>query len=183
MKLQQLATLTHSTTPDRGMTVPTWPDIGHEPEVKTGSGNNIWAERAGEAIPTATPTFSTMPDSKWHCRHSPTLANIETPKCRPRNRKWKQEVKTRNGNRKWKYLWTKRAGNAIPTAYPIFSTMPTQIWHWQHCARLTDIRNSKCRRKPEVILTSGCPPMSDHVGQCQYCLKVVGVTRKCGVCH
>ena len=25
--------------------------------------------------------------------------------------------------------------------------------------------------------------MSNHVGQCQYCLKVVGVTGKCGVCR
>ena len=37
--------------------------------------------------------------------------------------------------------------------------------------------NRKC------FFTSGCPPMSDRVGQCRYCLKVVGVTEKCGVCR
>ena len=64
-----------------------------------------------------------------------------------------------------------------------FRPYQTQIWHCRHCPRSPDIRNSKCRRKPEVILTSGCPPMSNRVGQCRYCLTVVGVTEKCGVCR
>ncbi len=64
-----------------------------------------------------------------------------------------------------------------------FRPYQTKIWHCRQCPRSTDIRNSKCRRKPEMILTSGCPPMSDRVGQCRYCLKAVGVTGKCGVCR
>ncbi len=73
--------------------------------------------------------------------------------------------------------------NEIPAATPYFRPYQTQIWHCRHCARPTDIRNSKCRQKPEVIFTSGCPPMSNRVGQCLCCLKVVAVTVKCGVCR
>jgi hypothetical protein len=49
------------------MKLQTWPDISmltsgtQNVNHDTGSGNNFWTERAGEAIPTATLTFSTMP--------------------------------------------------------------------------------------------------------------------------
>ncbi len=50
-------------------------------------------------------------------------------------------------------------------------------------SEINHVRNSKCRPKPQDVLTSGCPPMSNRVGQCRYCLKVVGVTGKCRVCR
>jgi len=62
------------------ITLPTPADIGLYPELKmsiknrklkpemeTGSGNSFQTERAGEAIPTATLTFATMPDLLPHC--------------------------------------------------------------------------------------------------------------------
>ena len=123
------ATPTFSTMPDLDMALPTQPDIVQhrkpemsdtQPEVETGSGNSSWAESVSDAIPTAIPTFSTLPDSKWHYWHGPASANIGNPTRRPRSRKWKQEVKTGSGNN----FWTEGGGEKIATANPTFSTVP-----------------------------------------------------------
>jgi len=87
--------------PNRNMTLPTRPDVGghrkrkcrHEPKVETGSGNNFWTVTDGEAIPLTTPIFSTMPDPSMTLPAWPDDGRHRKLKCRPRNRKWKPEVK------------------------------------------------------------------------------------------
>ncbi len=128
-------------------------------------------ERVGDAIPTTAPHFLLRPTQKCHCRHGPTSTDVGNPRCRQRNRKWKPKVEVIMNEKSWRFQ----------RLIPYFRLCQTQIWHCRHCPRSTDIRISKCRRKPEVILTSGCPPMSDRVGQCRCCLKGVGVTGKGGV--
>ena len=63
-----------------------------------------------------------------------------------------------------------------------FRPRPTYIWHCRHGPRSTDIRNLKCGQKPELILTSGYPPVSSRIGRCRHCVKLVGLSRKCWVC-
>jgi len=58
-----------------------------KPEVKRGSGNNISAERAGEAIPAATPTFSTTPDQNMALSTVSDISLHRKHKLRARNRK------------------------------------------------------------------------------------------------
>jgi len=62
-------------------------------EVEPGSGNTCWAETDGEVILTATPTFSTMPDIDMALPKRSDISQHQKLICRPRNRKWKPEVK------------------------------------------------------------------------------------------
>ena len=138
--------------------------------METGRGNNFWTKTDGKAIPTASPTFSTMPNLDMALPTWSDIIRHRKLKCRPRNRKWKPEMEitfeqkqmvkrfqwlpphfrpcptriwhrphcptsadvgnalvgheTGSGNRKWKNFWTVTDGEAIPTATPIFATMP-----------------------------------------------------------
>ncbi len=166
------------------MALPTQPDNGQHrkpkmsatiPEVETESGNSTRPASVCDAILTATPTFSTMAYSEMSLPTRPDIGRHREPEMSATE----PEMETGSGN---KYE-RKELAMRFQQLITYFRPYQTQIWHYRHCPRSTDIRNSKCRRKPKVILTSGCPPMSNRVGQCRYCLKVVRVTGKCGVCR
>jgi len=134
-------------------------NVGHGTESETGSGNSTRTKVLAMQIQRLHPTFSTMPTQKCTADTARHRRHLKHRNVRPRNRKWNPEVEI-NYERKELAMRFQRLS-------PYFRPCQTQICHCRHCPRSTDIRNSKCRRKPEVILTSGCPPMSDRVGQCR----------------
>ena len=78
-----------------------WPTSGMQNGGhQTGSRNNVWTERDGDAISTAAPIFSTIPDLGMALPTRPDVDRHRKLICQPRNRKWKPEVEKRlNGNR------------------------------------------------------------------------------------
>ena len=61
--------------------------------------------------------------------------------------------------------WTERAGEAVPAATPTFSNMPDSdmtLPTWPDIGQHPELKT--LATKPEMILSSGCRPMSGHVG-------------------
>ena len=136
------------------------PNVGHG----TGSGNRKWKPEVEIALKRNVlamrfhrlhPHFR-LPDSKMALSTRPDIGQHRKPEMSATE----PEVETGSGNN----YERKELAMRFQRLIPYFRPCQTQICH---CPRSTDIRNSKCRRKPEVILTSGCPPMSDRVGQCR----------------
>jgi len=113
-----------------------------KPEVETGSRNNFWTETDGKAIPTATPTFSTMPDLDRTLPTRPDIGQHRKFKCRPRNRKWKPEVEIS--------FEKKQVTKRFQRLHPNFRLRPTQVWHCRHGLTSAYIGNSNVATKPEV---------------------------------
>jgi len=145
------------------------PDIGRfgKPEMsatETGSGNReveIALERRvlADTTPTCYPTFSTMTrlnnGTADTARHRPTS---ETRNVGHGTGKWKPQVEITMNERSWRC-----DSNDL---FHILDHLKLKMCHCRHCPRSTDIRNSKCRRKPEVPLTSDvlrCRTVSGNV--------------------
>ena len=117
------------------------PHVGHE----TGSGNNFWTERAGDAIPSATPTVFDRTLLRYGA----------ADKARHRRTSGTQNVcqETGSGNRKWKQRFNGKNWRCDYNGYP----------HIFDHARLTHDTDDRARRreskmsatKPEVETGSG----------------------------
>jgi len=87
-----------------------------EPEVEIAAERKVLAMRF-QRLPHIFDTARLKNGTADTARHRPTSEN---PTRRPRNRKWKQEVKIGNGNN----FRTEGGGEKISTATPTFSTVP-----------------------------------------------------------
>ena len=137
-------------------TTDTLHDIGRHPELKmeatkTGSGNNCWTVRAGEAVPAATPTFSTMLDADMTL---PTLPDIgRHPELKM------TATKTGSGKTLEREELAKRF-QWLPTH---FRPCPTQIWHCRHGPTLGTQNVGQETGSGNNVLSSRRRPMSSHV--------------------